>query len=92
MTLFSGFVLFAVIWFLTLFVVLPIRLTTQGEAGSVVPGTPESAPADPQMKRRLKITTGVSLAIWAVIAAIILSDTLGVDDLDFIGRATRGDL
>ncbi len=90
MTLFSGAVLFAVIWFLTLFVVLPIRLTTQGEAGNVVPGTPESAPSDPQMKRRLKITTGVSLVIWAVVAAIILSDLISVDDLDFIGRATRG--
>ncbi len=90
MTLFSGAVLFAVIWFLTLFVVLPIRLTTQGEAGNVVPGTPESAPSDPQMKRRLKITTGISLVIWAVVAAIILSDLISVDDLDFIGRATRG--
>lgn len=90
MTLFSAFVLYAIVWFLTLFVVLPLRLTTQGEAGHVVPGTHESAPHDPQMRRRLKITTGISLVIWAIIAAIILSGLIGIDDIDIFYRATRG--
>ncbi|MCC6001133.1 MAG: DUF1467 family protein [Pararhodobacter sp.] len=90
MTLFSGAVLYAVVWFLTLFVVLPIRLTTQGEMGNVVQGTPSSAPSDPQMRRRLGITSAVSLVIWAIIAAIILSGVVSVDDFDFIGRASRG--
>lgn len=90
MTLFSGLVLYAVLWFLTLFVVLPLRLQTQGEAGNVVQGTPESAPANPQMRRRLGITTGVSFVIWAIVAAIILSGAISVDDIDFLYRATRG--
>ena len=90
MTLFSGAVLYAVVWFLTLFVVLPIRLTTQGETGDVVRGTHSSAPADPQMRRRLGITSAVSFVIWAIVAGIILSGVVSVDDFDFIGRATRG--
>lgn len=45
----SALVLFAVVWFMTFFVVLPLRLTTQGEAGEVVPGTHKSAPADAQI-------------------------------------------
>ena len=90
MTLFSAFVLYAVLWFLTLFVVLPLRLTTQGEAGQIVPGTPESAPHDPQMRKRLKITTAVSLAIWAVVAGIIISGVIGIEDIDIFYRATRG--
>jgi predicted secreted protein len=90
MTLFSAFVLYAVVWFLTLFVVLPLRLTTQGEAGQVVPGTPESAPHDPQMRRRLKITTLVSAVIWAIVASVIVWELIGVDDIDFLYRATRG--
>ncbi len=89
MTLFSAFVLYAVLWFLTLFVVLPLRLTTQGEAGQIVPGTPESAPHDPQMRKRLKITTAVSAVIWAIVAAIILSGVVGIDDFDILYRATR---
>ena len=90
MTVFSAFVLYAVLWFLTLFVVLPLRLTTQGEAGQIVPGTPESAPHDPQMRRRLKITTAISAVIWAIVASIIIWELIGIDDIDFLNRATRG--
>ncbi|MCB1409914.1 MAG: DUF1467 family protein, partial [Rhodobacteraceae bacterium] len=39
----SAFVLYAFLWFLTLLVVLPIRLKTQEDVGEVVPGTPRSA-------------------------------------------------
>ncbi|MCC5969768.1 MAG: DUF1467 family protein [Pararhodobacter sp.] len=88
MTIFSGFVLFAVVWFMTLFVVLPLRLTTQGEAGAVVPGTPESAPANPQIRRRMLITSAVAVVIWAVLATIILTEMIGVDDIDFLFRMT----
>lgn len=79
---FSAFVLYAVIWFLTLFIVLPLRLTTQGEAGSVVRGTPSSAPANAQMKRRLIITTVAATLIWALVAGVILSGVFTLADLD----------
>jgi predicted secreted protein len=82
MSWFSAFVLYAVIWFLTLFVVLPLRLTTQAEAGRVVPGTPESAPANPMMKRRLIVTTVAGTAIWVVVAGIIISGWITIADLD----------
>lgn len=86
MPIFSGFVLFAMIWFLTLFVVLPLRLTTQGEAGSVVPGTHASAPANAGMKRRLIVTTVAAVVIWGIVAAIILSGAITVADLDALYR------
>jgi predicted secreted protein len=89
MTYFSAFVLYAILWFLTLFVVLPLRLVTQGEAGQIVPGTPESAPQDAQMRKRLTITTLVSALIWAVVIAVILSGVIGLDDIDLLYRATR---
>jgi len=82
MGVFSAFVLYAVIWFLTLFVVLPLRMTTQGEAGAVVPGTPESAPANAEMKKRLIVTTVAGTLIWAVVAGIIISGAITVADLD----------
>lgn len=86
MTPFSGFVLYCVVWFLTLFIILPLRLTTQGEAGHVVPGTPSSAPHAPQMKRRIILTTLVSAVIWAILAAVILSGRFSVTDLDYYLR------
>ena len=39
MNLTGGIVLYAVLWFLTLFVLLPIGQVSQAEAGEVVPGT-----------------------------------------------------
>ena len=85
---FSAFVLFAVIWFMTLFVVLPLRLTTQGETGKVAHGTPESAPANPQIKKRMLITTGIALAIWGGGVAVILSGVIGIEDMDILFRLT----
>ena len=82
----SGIVLFAVIWFMTLFVVLPLRLETQGEAGEVVPGTHKSAPANIDLGRKARITTYVAIPIWAVIATVILSGWISVRDLDWFDR------
>lgn len=82
----SAIVLFAVIWFLVLFIVLPLRLTTQGESGEVVPGTHESAPADPQLKKKALITTVAAAILWVLIVGIILSGWISVRDLDWFGR------
>ncbi|QQA43246.1 DUF1467 family protein [Pelagovum pacificum] len=80
----SGIVLFAVVWFMVLFVVLPLQLTTQGEAGEVVPGTHKSAPTDPQLKRKVKMTTLWAIPIWAIIATIILTGVIEVRDFDWM--------
>lgn len=82
----SAIVLYAVCWFMVFFVVLPLRLVTQGEDGDVVPGTHASAPADPQLKRKAKITTLWALAIWAILAAVIWSGVIGVRDFDWFNR------
>lgn len=86
MSITSGLVLFSIIWFMVFFVVLPLRLTTQGEAGEVVPGTHSSAPADPQIGRKARITTIWAVCIWAVVAGVILSGVITVRDLDYFGR------
>ena len=75
----SGFVLYAFLWFLTLLVVLPIRLKTQEDVGEVVPGTPRSAPADPQIGKRVIITTIAATVIYAIIVGIILSGVITVN-------------
>ena len=86
MNLTGGIVLFAVIWFMVFFVVLPLRLQSQDEAGQIVPGTHASAPQDPRLRRKALITTGIATALWAVIAAVILSGVITIQDLDWFGR------
>lgn len=78
----SGLVLFAVIWFMTFLVVIPIRLQTQGDVGEVVPGTHAGSPEVHNLKRKAWITTLVSAVLWAIIAGIILSGAITVRDID----------
>lgn len=82
MSIVSGIVLYAVVWFLVLFIVLPIRLVTQGDRGEIVPGTQAGAPADAQMKRKALVTTLVATVIWAVLAAIIISGVFRLSEME----------
>lgn len=81
----SALVLFAVIWFMVFFVVLPLRITSQSEAGEVVPGTHASAPENPQIGRKARITTIWAVAIWAVVAGVIVSGVISIRDMDYFG-------
>ena len=86
MAITSALVLLAVIWFMVLFVVLPLRLKTQGEDGKVVPGTHSSAPANAQLGRRVLIVTAISVPLWIVACALILSGWITVADFDLFSR------
>ena len=44
MNLTGGIILYAVLWFLVLFVFLPFGQQSQAEVGIVTPGTPAGAP------------------------------------------------
>lgn len=81
----AALVLYAVIWFMMLFVTLPIRLQTQGDVGERVPGTQAGAPVNPQLKKRFLIVSGVSLVIWCILAGIIISGLITVCDFDWAG-------
>ncbi len=83
MSIVSAIVLYAVVWFMTFFIAIPIRLKTQGDMGEVVEGTHAGAPEHHFLKRKAWITTGVATVLWAVICGIILSGWISVDSLDW---------
>lgn len=86
MSIVSAIVLYAITWFMTLLVVLPFRLQTQGEAGDVVPGTHASAPENLNMRKKAWITTIIAAVLWAIMVAVILSGWISVRDLDWANR------
>lgn len=86
MSISAAVVLFAVIWFMLFLVILPLRLVTQGEAGSIVPGTHASAPENPQVGRKARLTTVIAVILWAAIAGVILSGAVSVHDIDWFNR------
>ena len=85
MSVAAALVLYLVIWFVVLFVTLPIGLRTQGDEGEVAPGTPESAPANFNLKRTMIRVTLIALLVWAVVAGIIISGWISVRDFDIRG-------
>ena len=84
MTITAALVVYAIAWFVCLYIVLPQRIRSQAEDRSVVPGTPASAPSDPRMGRRFLIATIAASVIWAVVVAIILSGVVSIDDFGFL--------
>jgi predicted secreted protein len=56
-----------IIWWVVLFAVLPFGVRTQAEAGEVVPGTPESAPAQFRLLNVVFATTIVSALVFAAL-------------------------
>jgi len=86
MAITSAFVLFAVIWFMVLFITLPLRLTTQGDTGKVTPGTMPGSPAEINMKRKFKIVTLITIVLWAIVTGIILSGVISICDIDWFNR------
>ena len=64
MTITSAIVLLSVYWFIILFIVLPINVTTQNDERNVVEGTAPSSPVNPNLKRKFSITTIISIILW----------------------------
>lgn len=83
MNIASGIVLYIVIWALTFFVAIPIRLRTQGEAGDIVEGTHAGAPQVHHLRKKAIITTIVAAVLWAAIAKVIVSGWITMDDIDW---------
>lgn len=90
MNLTGGIVLFAVLWFLVLFIVALIGQSSQAETGEVVPGTPPGAPDHFPLKRKAVQTTVITAVIWAVLAWIILSGRISREELAQFDMYFRG--
>ena len=82
MNLTGGIVLYAVLWFLVLFVLLPIGQKSQADVGQVTPGTPAGAPHEPKLKKKMLWATLIAALIWAGIAYVILGGVITRADIE----------
>lgn len=83
MTLSGAIVAYAVLWFLCLFVVLPIGVKSQEEMGEVVPGT-SGAPANPRTKLKMLWATVLAALCWGVLYVALEREWLTLASFDFI--------
>ena len=78
-----GLAIYGIIWFLTLFMVLPWGVVSQAEHGEVQPGSSESAPARPLIVLKLGITTLISLVFFLIVYWLLTSGALANINLPF---------
>jgi predicted secreted protein len=72
---------FFLIWWVTLFAVLPWGVRSQHEGGDMVPGTDPGAPASLKLGRKLLWTTLVAVAIYAVCYVVYAKRWVTLDGL-----------
>lgn len=63
--------IFLIIWWVTLFAILPLGTTTRAEAGLPNDGTDPGAPIDPKLKKKFITTTWVAAVVFLVIFLVI---------------------
>ena len=69
----TGIVVYVLVWWITLFAVLPLWVTP---AEPDDPGHAAGAPQRPRMLLKMAITTGVSALIWLAIYLLVRSPWL----------------
>ncbi|MGX5736110.1 DUF1467 family protein [Bosea thiooxidans] len=65
MNLVGAFALYFVIWWITLFAVLPFGIRSQHETGEVTAGTEPGAPVLPGLLKKAAITSVIAAVIFA---------------------------
>ncbi len=78
-----GLAIYGMIWFVSLFMVLPFGITTQEEAGEVEPGSPKSAPHQANILKKMGLTTVLSTVLFIVIYWVFTSGALSWLALSF---------
>ena len=74
----TGIAVYILIWWVSLFAVLPIGAKRSADP---LPGTVESAPDNPRLLFKFAITTGIATALWLVLYVMVQSDLISFRDM-----------
>jgi len=78
MSVFNAGVVYVLIWWMVLFCVLPLNIhSIRKPTGGAMPG----APSNPDMKRKIILTTAISCVVWLVVYLIICSNLISYTDI-----------
>ena len=78
MSLTGSFVVFVILWWLILFMILPRDIKSQKDKDFVVFGTDPGAPSNPNIVKKLIITTVITSILFAIIYFLNYFDILNV--------------
>ena len=78
MSLTGSIVIYVILWWLILFTVLPRDINSQKDKGYIVQGTDPGAPSNPNIVKKLIITTAITSILFAIIYFLNYFDILNV--------------
>ncbi|HYM31103.1 MAG TPA: DUF1467 family protein [Candidatus Cybelea sp.] len=82
MAWYTNVAIYAIIWWMVLFMVLPFGVKTAHEADQPLePGHASSAPVRPLILWKFAITTGIAALIFAAFWAVRHYDLFGADEM-----------
>ena len=81
MSTFTAAATFFLIWWVTLFAVLPWGVRSQQEGGEVAPGTDPGAPLVPKLGRKLIWTTLVTCVVFGVLYVAYTERLLTIEEI-----------
>ncbi len=84
MSITTGIVTFIIVWWTSLFLVLPFGVKGQWEEGEVKDGSEPGAPVKPYILRKFAITTGIAMVLWVIVYIIIVTNAVGVISFDWL--------
>ncbi|MFG1479369.1 DUF1467 family protein [Xanthobacter sp. V4C-4] len=73
--------IYFIVWWISLFAVLPWGVRAQAEVADIVPGSDPGAPARPRLLRKMLATTVLAALITLVIVYVISSGVIALEDL-----------
>ncbi len=75
----TALAIYFLIWWVTLFAVLPWGVRNQEENGAVSPGTDPGAPAAHRVWKKLLWTTLIAAALYGILAALYAAGLISSD-------------
>jgi predicted secreted protein len=84
MSITTALAIYFILWWLTLFAVLPWGVRSQQESGDITPGTEPGAPALPRIAAKLMWTTLVSAIIFALLYVVYVYRLITFEAVDRI--------
>ena len=78
MSVTGSIVIYVILWWLILFTVLPRDINSQKDKGYIVQGTDPGAPSNPNIVKKLIITTAITSILFAIIYFLNYFDILNI--------------
>lgn len=78
-----GLAIYGMIWFVSLFMILPFGVKTQDEQGEVEPGSPGSAPHQASILKKMGYTTVLATILFLAVYWVLTTGALNWIPLEF---------